>query len=63
MENNDKLQDQIAFRKEKEEMQRQEAYLADKRMQYIERTHQQRLADQGGALRTKFPLKSGQWYS
>ena len=63
MENNDKLQDQIAFRREKEEMEKQSAYLADKRMKYIERTHQQRLAEQGGALRTNFPLKSGNWQS
>ena len=61
MDNNDKLQEQIAFRREKEEKDRQEIYLADKRMKYIERTHQQRLAEQGGALRTNFPLKSGNW--
>lgn len=63
IDNNDKLQDQIAFRREKEEMEKQEIYLADKRMKYIERTHQQRLADQSGALKTNFPIKSGQWYS
>lgn len=63
IENNDKLQDQIAFRREKEELDKQEIYLADKRMKYIERTHQQRLADQSGALKTNFPIKSGQWYS
>lgn len=40
--NNDKLQDQIAYRREKEEIEKQEIYLADKRMKYIERTHQQR---------------------
>ena len=61
MDNNDKLQEQIAFRREKEEKDRQEIYLADKRMKYIERTHLQRLAEQGGALRTNFPLKSGNW--
>ena len=63
MENNDKLQNQISFRREKEELDKQAAYLADKRMKVAERAHQQRLADLGGSLRSNFPLKSGQWYS
>lgn len=63
MENNDKLLSQISFRRDKEEIEKQAAYLADKRMKIAERAHQQRLSDLGGSLRSNFPLKSGQWYS
>lgn len=63
LENNDQLQDQIAYRRLKEEKEKQDVYLEEKRMKYVEREHKQKLAQQGGALRTNFPLKSGQWYS
>lgn len=63
VENQQQLAQHIAIRREQEELQKQEAFLADKHMKYKERLHQQKLAEQGGALRTNFPLKSGQWYS
>ena len=58
VENRDKLQDQISIRKLKSERDRQDAYLLDKRMKYMERTEQQRLAEQNTSVRTYFPLKS-----
>ena len=61
--NNVKLMEQMALRKHKEDLERQEVFLADKHMQYIEKKHRQRLAEQGGAVRTRFPLKQSQWYS
>jgi len=63
MDNNVKLMEQMALRKHKEDLERQEVFLADKHMQYIEKKHRQRLAEQGGAIRTFFPLKQSQWYS
>ena len=61
IENNQKLADQILYRREKEEKEKQDIYLADKRMKFIERTQQQKLAEQGGAIRTNFPLKHCDW--
>ena len=61
--NNIQLQQQMALREHKEDLERQEIYLANKHMQYIEKKHRERLAEQGGAIRTKFPLKASQWYS
>jgi hypothetical protein len=61
LENNDRLQDQIAYRRNKEELEKQDIYLEEKRMQYAEREHQQKLRSQGGEVRTNFPLKGGQW--
>ena len=57
-ENRDKVQDQIFIKKLKSERDRQDAYLLDKRMKYMERTEQQRLAEQNTSVRTYFPLKS-----
>ena len=56
-ENRDKVQDQISIKKLKSERDRQDAYLLDKRMKYMERTEQQRLAEQNTSVRTYFPLK------
>lgn len=61
--NNEKLMQQIEYRKQKEELERQEIYLADKQMKYIERQHQQKLAEQGGAVRTFRPLQKNSWYT
>lgn len=57
VENNALLMDQINYRKYKEELEKQEVYLADKHMRYVERQHQSKLAEQGGALRLHRPLK------
>jgi len=61
--NNERLMQQIEYRKQKEELERQEIYLADKQMKYVERQHQQKLAEQGGAIRTFRPLQKNNWYS
>lgn len=54
--NNVELTKQIELRRMQEELVKQDTYLEDKRMKYIERQHMQRLAQQGGAVRTTFPL-------
>jgi hypothetical protein len=61
--NNEKLMQQIEYRKQREELERQEIYLADKQMKYIERQHQSRLAAQGGAVRTFRPIQKNNWYT
>lgn len=61
VDNNVKLQQQIEWRRMQEERTKQDAYLEDKRMRYIERQHQERLAMQGGAVRTQFPLKKSDY--
>jgi len=61
--NNAKLFEQMALRKRQDDLTRQEIFLADKHMQYIEKKHRQRLAEQGGAIRTRFPLKQNNWFS
>ena len=63
MENQDRLQRQISLRRHKEELEKQESYLQDKHMKYMERQHQQRLAEQAGAARLSFPIKGTQWYT
>lgn len=57
------LAQQIALRRHKEELERQESYLQDKHMKHMERLHQQRLADQAGSVRITFPIKGTQWYT
>lgn len=61
--NKDELNSQILTKKQKEELERQEAYLADKQMQYRERLHQQRLAEQAGSVRLNYPLQKNNWYT
>ncbi len=61
--NKDELNTQILTKKQKEELERQEAYLADKQMQYRERLHQQRLAEQAGSVRLNYPLQKNNWYT
>ena len=41
VDNRSQLQQQIDYRKYKEDMEKQEAYLADKQTQYMEKLHQQ----------------------
>lgn len=62
-ENQSLLKQQMDYIKYKEEVEKQDAYLADKQMQYMERQHQHRLADQAGTVRANFPLMKNKWYS
>lgn len=61
--NNEKLSQQIELRRRQEELAKQETYLADKQMKYIERQHQLKLAEQGGAVRLNRPLQKNNWYT
>lgn len=63
VENQKLLLDQVAYRRQLEDREKQEAYLADKQMQYMERMHQQRLAEQAGSVRGFRPLLKNQWYT
>ena len=61
--NNVQLTRQIELRRMQEELAKQDSYLEEKRMRYIERQHMQRLAMQGGAIRTQFPLMKNNYSS
>jgi hypothetical protein len=61
--NNERLKDQIRFRMEKEEREKQDEYLAYKHMLRMEEMHKKKLSEQGGVARTFRPLKQSQWYS
>jgi hypothetical protein len=61
--NNGKLLNQIAVRKEMEEKEKQEIYLDNKHMKHIEKQHRDKLAEQGGNVRGFRPLKKSQWYT
>lgn len=61
--NQERLREQINYRAQKEEKQKQEEYLANKHTLRMEALHQQRLSEQGGVARTFRPLKQSQWYS
>ena len=63
MENNVELNKQIALRRHKEELEKQEQYLSDKQMKYRERLHQQKLAEQAGSVRLSYPLQKNNWYT
>jgi hypothetical protein len=63
MDNNVHLTKQIELKRYKEELEKQEEYLADKQMQYRERQHQQRLAQQAGSVRMNHQLHKNQWYT
>ena len=63
VQNQARLNEQIDYRRYKEEMEQQEAYLAEKQMKYMERQHQQRLAEQAGSVRGHRPLMKNNWYS
>lgn len=60
LENSIRLKQQIDERAYQRELERQETYLQDKHMQYIEKHHRQKMADQkGGSLRLHYPIKTG----
>ncbi len=61
--NNEKLREQIALREAIIEKEKQEIFLEAKRMDYIERMHNQKLEKQGGSVRLHRPLKESRWYS
>lgn len=61
--NNQRLMQQIDLRRRQEEAEKQEVYLADKTMKHIERQHQQRLATQGGTVKTFYGLQANNWYT
>ena len=63
MENKSKLEQQIQLRRMREEREKQDTYLENKHMQYVEKMHQKKLQEQGGMVRTFRPLKQSQWYS
>jgi hypothetical protein len=63
IQNNHQLKDQIYYRREKEEREKQEDYLAYKHMLRMEEMHKKKLSEQGGVARTFRPLKQSQWYS
>lgn len=63
MENNIRLRQQIDNRGQQKEAEKQEVYLEDKHMKYMEKLHQQKLAEQGGSLRLHRPLQKNNWYS
>jgi hypothetical protein len=61
--NNKILNDQINLRRQRQEQEKQEEYLANKHMERIERLHRQKLSEQAGKLRTNFPVSSTKWYT
>ena len=63
VQNNHQLKDQINHRREKEEKEKQDEYLAYKHMLKEEERHKKKLSEQGGVARTYRPLKQSQWYS
>jgi hypothetical protein len=61
--NNQEVMEQIAIRRQREELERQEKYLADKEMKYREKMHQQKLAEQAGNVRLTYPLQKNNWFT
>ena len=61
MDNNVRLKDQINARLHQKEIEKQDVYLEDKHMTYMEKLHQQKLAEQGGTLRLHRPLLKNKW--
>ena len=51
------LREQMAERKQLAELEEQDKYLDNKRMQYIEKQHQEKLSRQGGVVRTFHPKR------
>lgn len=62
-ENNEILKRQISSRERRVEEERQQTYLEDKQMQYMERLHKEKLQDQAGTVRLNFPLSKNNWYT
>jgi hypothetical protein len=63
IDNSQLLKSQIDERQRQRDAEKQETFLEDKQMKYMERLHRQRLAEQGGILRLNRPLQQSQWYS
>jgi hypothetical protein len=63
LENQRLLLKQIEYKRMLEDREKQEAYLADKQMQHMERMHQKKLAEQAGTVRGFRPLLKNQWYT
>jgi hypothetical protein len=63
VQNKQELMTQILAKRHQEDLKKQEEYLADKQMQYRERLHQQRLAEQAGSIRLQYPLQKNNWYT
>mmetsp|Transcript_13080 Transcript_13080/g.11851 ORF Transcript_13080/g.11851 Transcript_13080/m.11851 type:complete len:481 (+) Transcript_13080:63-1505(+) len=63
IDNSNRLKQQINERYQQSQLSKQEIYLQDKHMQYMEKLHQQKLKEQGATLRLNHPLKTGQWYT
>ena len=63
VENRSHLEEQMEMRRLAAERERQEIYLESLHMRHMERLHQQKLREQGGAVRLYRPLKQTQWYS
>lgn len=63
VENQRNLLKQIEYKRMLEDREKQEAYLADKQMQHMERLHQKKLAEQAGTVRGFRPLLKNQWYT
>lgn len=61
--NNMELQKQIDAKRMRQDIERQEAFLADKEMKYREKLHQQKLAEQAGSVRLNRPLQKNNWFS
>jgi hypothetical protein len=61
--NNEVLLRQIATRQRRSEAEKQETYLEDKQMQYMEKLHKQKLQEQAGSVRLNFPLTKNSWYT
>ena len=59
LDNQHLLKEHIQIRQEKSELEKQQAYLQLKEMEYMERVHQQRLQSQAGVVRLKYPIKTG----
>ena len=54
--NNEVLKRQISSRQARVEAEKQETYLQDKQMQYMEKLHKMKLQEQAGSVRLNFPL-------
>ena len=63
MMNRSHLEEQMEMRRLAAERERQDIYLESLHMKHMERLHQQKLREQGGAVRLYRPLKQTQWYS
>lgn len=61
--NNEILKRQIAAREEAVARMKQETYLEDKQMQYMEKMHKKKLQEQAGSVRLNFPLTKNNWYT